>query len=437
LQSIEIVSKNNSQIWQNNILQLPTNSSEISSNNDKIDEHNDELNQLNNQLIDTTIYDDKIRRINAEISDANKLKNRLIDINSIFTFEGEAYVGETQRFSVENVMNCTEYKWAIINPDDDKEILSKTFEPTYNNTGAYNFYHTWKYPRSYKIAFTPSNNCGEGEQLSRIVYVKKRPEPKLSMGNPTGKTSLCQGDTVQYTAGASNFDEYEWEIPKNASFYSGTKSKKITIIIGDTPGTVRVKGLKHDAAGNIINQSLWSGTLVKVSPSLGKQYYTVPKIPDEKIVVKSIERPFLFYTLEEADKFITDLNEKLSNVENDKFRYIENYTASINESKERINSNIDRLNESTSRNISQILGGIFALFGFALLVSMTLSALWSYCISFNFDLYNFEQPKKHYWKKLIEDLKLQNPNQPLLGWFVLFFGGSIYLTVVGFMLSIF
>jgi len=437
LQSIEIVSKNNSQIWQNNILQLPTNSSQISSNNEKIDDYNDELNKLDSQLINTTTYDEELARINTEISDANKLKNLLIDNNSIFTFEGEAYVGETQRFSVENVMNCTEYKWAIINPDNDKEILSKTFESSNNNTGAYNFFHTWKYPRSYKIVFTPSNNCGKGQQKSRIVYVKKRPEPKLSMDNPTGKESICRGDTVQYTAGTLNFNEYEWEIPKNATFYSGNKSKKITIILGDTPGTVRVRGLKHDAAGNIINQSLWSGTLVKVAPSLGMQHYTVTKIPDEKIVIKSIERPFLFYTLEEADKIITNLNEEFSNVENDKVRYIDNIKVSKEGSKERINSNIDRLNESTASNRSQMLGGIFALFGFALLVSITLSTVWSYGISFNFDLYNFEQPKIHYWKKLIADLKLQNPNQPLLGWFVLFFGGSIYLTVVGFILSIF
>jgi len=443
LQSIEIVSKNTSQIWQNNILQLPTNSSNISSNSDKIDDYNDELNELDSQLINTRTYDEKITRINTEISDANKLKNLLVDNNSkvdnnsIFTFEGEAYVGETQRFSVENILNCTGYKWAIINPDDDKEILSKTFESSNNNTGTYNFFHTWKNPRSYKIAFTPSNNCGKGQQKSRIVYVKKQPEPKLSMDNPTGKESVCQGDTVQYTAGTLNFDEYEWEIPKNAIFYSGNKSKKITIISGDTPGTVRVRGLKHDASGNMINQSLWSGTLVRVSPSLGVQHYTVPKIPDEKIVIKSVDRPFLFYTLEDADKFITDLYEELSNVENDKFRYIDNIKVSKDGSKERINSNIDRLNESTASNRSQMLGGIFALFGFALLVSITLSTVWSYGISFNFDLYNFEQPKIHYWKKIIADLKLQNPNQPLLGWFVLFFGGSIYLTAVGFILSIF
>jgi len=435
-QSIEIVSKNTFQTWQSNILQLPINSSQISSNDDEVDDYNDELNKLESQLINTTIYNEKIARINTEISDANKLKNLLINNNSIFTFEGEAYVGETQRFSVKNVLNCTEYKWAIINPENDKELLSKTFE-TSNNNGTYEFFHTWKYPRSYKIAFTPSNNCGKGQQKSRIVYVKKQPEPKLSMGNPTGKVSVCQDDTVQYTAGTLNFDEYEWEIPKNAAFYSGSKSKKITIILGDTPGTVRVRGLKHDAADNIINQSLWSGTLVKVSPSLGLQHYTVPKIPNEEIVIKSLERPFLFYTLEEADELITNLNEELSNVKNDKLDYIDNIKVSKERSKERINANIDRLNESTASNRSQILGGIFALFGFALLVSIALSTVWSYCISFSFDLYNFEQSKKHYWKKLIDDLKSQNPNQPLLGWFVLFFGGSIYLTAAIFIVSIF
>ena len=74
---------------------------------------------------------------------------------------------------------------------------------------------------------------------------------------------------------------------------------------------------------------------------------------------------------------------------------------------------------------------------FAILLSITFSTVWTYQISYNFDLYNFEQPKNHYWKHLIDNLKSQNPNQPLLGWFVLLIGGSVLLSSMIFIFSIF
>ena len=84
-----------------------------------------------------------------------------------------------------------------------------------------------------------------------------------------------------------------------------------------------------------------------------------------------------------------------------------------------------------------MIGTIFAIFGFAILFSITFSTVWAYQISYNFDLYNFEQPKNHYWKHLIDNLKSQNPNQPLLGWFVLLIGGSVLLSSMIFIFSIF
>ena len=430
LQSIESISKNDSIKWQSNIFQLPVVSLEISSNNDRVDKYKNELNELDNKLNNLSDYDQKLAKAKIKISEAQKLKNLLID-NSIFTFEGDAFVGEMQRFSVNNILSCTEYKWAIINPDNDKELITKNFEP--NNNNSYEFYHTWKYPGSYKIALTPSNNCETGQQISRIIYVKKRPEPKLLMNNPTGKESVCQGDTVQYTAGTLGFSAYEWEIPDNATFYSGSKGKKITIIWGDTPGTVRVKGLKHDDAGNIINQSIWSGTLVNVAPSLGVRQFTVYKIQDEIIERENIERPFLYYTLEEANEHIRDLKKILSNIETDK----SNFAYNIKLAKEEINIKIEKINDASSKNKSQMIGTIFSMFGFAILLSITFSTVWAYQISYNFDLYNFEQPKNHYWKNLMDNLKSQNPNQPLLGWFVLLIGGSILLSSMIFIFSIF
>lgn len=432
LQSAESVSKNNSKIWQRNIFQLPEVSLEISANNDRVDNYKDELNKLDDTLNNTLADIEKIAENNMEISEAKELKSLLID-NSIFTFEDDAFVGETQRFSVNTIESCTQYKWEIMDPDDNnKVLLAKDGKPINNYSSAYEFYHQWQYPGSYKIAFSPSNNCGVGQQISRIIYVNKRPRPKLFMDKPTGSNSVCQGDTALYTASSTmDFGAYEWKIPNNATYFSGKKGKKITIIWGDTPGTVRVKGLKFDSAGHIINQSIWSGILVNVAPSVGGRHFSVNKIPDEIIEIEPIKRPFLFYTLEEANNHIRNLKKDLSNIKDNKL----NIVSSIKLSKEKINSKIETINDASAKNRSQIIGTVLAMFGFVILFSITFSTLWTYQISFYFDLYNFEQPKNHYWKILINDLKSRNSNQPLLGWFVV--GGLILLNSMIIKLNLF
>jgi len=436
LQSIESISKNNSIKWQRNIFQLPVVSLEISSNNDRVDGYKDALNEIDDKINNAIVYDEKLSL--RKIAEAEKLKSLLID-NSIFTFEGDAFVEEMQRFSVNNILSCTEYKWAIIDPDTNKELIYDVVPS--NNSLTYEFNHTWKYPGRYKIAFTPSNNCGTGQSISRIIYVKKRQEPKLLMDNPLGNEFVCQGDTAEYTAGTLGFDEYEWEIPNNARFLNAEKKvKTIKIIWGDNPGTVRVKGLIYSAEGHnagrkIVNHSNWSGTLVNVAPSVGGTQFAVDKIPDEIIEIESIARPLLFYTLEEANEYIRVLKENLStiNFDNDKSNIISN----LKLSKEEINSKIEMLNDDSAKNRSQISGTILAIFGFAILFSITFSTVWTYQISFNFDFYNFEQSNNHYWKNLIDDFKSQNPNQPLLGWFVLFIGGPVLLSSMIVIFSIF
>ena len=127
------------------------------------------------------------------------------------------------------------------------------------------------------------------------------------------------------------------------------------------------------------------------------------------------------------------LKKILSNIETDK----SNFAYNIKLAKEEINSKIEMINDASSKNKSKMIGTIFSMFGFAILLSITFSTVWAYQISYNFDLYNFEQPKNHYWKHLIDNLKSQNPNQPLLGWFVLFIGGSVLLIPMIVIFSIF
>jgi hypothetical protein len=48
-----------------------------------------------------------------------------------------------------------------------------------------------------------------------------------------------------------------------------------------------------------------------------------------------------------------------------------------------------------------------------------LSVVWTYLVTYHYDMFGFEQEGKHYWINLLDELKSKNPNQPLLGIFVL------------------
>jgi hypothetical protein len=354
-----------------------------------------------------------LQKKNNEIVEANELKKRLIN-NSIFTFDGDSYVGEKQKFSINKIESCSEYKWQIINPNNNKVLKTKEIN-TKPNALSYIFTHKWKNKGSYKISLTPSNSCGEAQPYSRIVEVITKPETKLFMNNPKGKVLVCQGDTTSYTVGTLGFNEYEWEIPGNASYDSGQKGKKIKIVWGDTPGTVRVRGIKKDNGNHTINSSIWSGLLVNISPNINIKSTSINKIPDEIIQIKPIKRPFLFYTLDEANSYITKLNKELFIINNNKDDIFSKYQLSSNS----FNAQIDTILNDSDNKRADMFGTILGMFGLSLLISIAFSTLWTYQILYNFELYNFEQTNTHYWKNEINNLKSKNSNQPLLGWFVL------------------
>ncbi len=67
------------------------------------------------------------------------------------------------------------------------------------------------------VCATPSNNCGNGNQGCQSVTVNPIPTTATVNGN----SSSCLGNTVNYTASASNATSYTWTIPSGWSIVSG------------------------------------------------------------------------------------------------------------------------------------------------------------------------------------------------------------------------
>lgn len=82
-------------------------------------------------------------------------------------------------------------------------------------------------------------------------------------------------------------------------------------------------------------------------------------------------------------------------------------------------SNIKSFNRNSLKHIAWLLTKIIVLFGLALLAAGLLSFVWTYFLVYEFDIYSFEQAEKHYYQLEYEKIRAKNPNQPLLGIFVL------------------
>ncbi len=79
----------------------------------------------------------------------------------------------------------------------------------------------------------------------------------------------------------------------------------------------------------------------------------------------------------------------------------------------------DHLKYLSNEHLHMLISKIVTLLGIGLLVVLVLSVLWPYSVTWHFDLYEFNQDGKHYATTLLDNITTKNPNQPLLGIFVL------------------
>lgn len=86
-------------------------------------------------------------------------------------------------------------------------------------------------------------------------------------------------------------------------------------------------------------------------------------------------------------------------------------------------------------NAMWVIGSFFAMLGLVLLSAIVFTPYWVYQSRFYFDLYSYHHEGKSYLTEQIEFYQSRNPNQPLLGFFVLLI--IITLSVIGLIGAVF
>jgi len=129
-----------------------------------------------------------------------------------------------------------------------------------------------------------------------------------------------------------------------------------------------------------------------------------------------------FVTREAAGYAVELLQNQLLQMQNEK----KLLSAGVDKKMQVIVDTKEHLQFMTVEHIHMLISKIVTLLGIGLLVTLLLSVLWPYCVTWYFDLYEFNQEGKHYATKLLEDMQAKNPNQPLLGIFVL----AVFVVIV-------
>ena len=402
--------------WKDVAMEMPNHIPEIKEDKNLIKEKEEEI------VVEDSIFKLEEQLLNQEISskqielEAEKELRNLLVPNEIFSFDEHAYVSELQKFSFIEVVNSDSYKWEIYSTLNDSLIYTYVQRQRPARTdGIPNTYvmsYRWKKAGDYRIEIKPKNGCGSGSPVFKNVVVKDLPISKMAIGNPTGKNYVCEKDTVKFLAPYLNWMEsWEWEIPNNYKIISNDNQQEITVVWGSDPGTVRVRAHGIDVSQQI---SIWTGLLVNVQPRVGMESKEVSKIPDEELSVFNPDRAFYYYTVVEAENAIAKIQDEILDLQTKMIDLTTAHEAKVST----INSEIASLREAIKVIRARIFGTILGLIGFILLLSIAFTNLWTYFINYNYSIYSYEQDGSHYVNDQLSFYKGKNPDQPLLGWFI-------------------
>lgn len=340
--------------------------------------------------------------INARIKEAQRLRDQIRD-NKIHTFSGDAYVGEEQFFSVPYINNCAEYKWVI--EKGGKKIAGTSVAAPADGESVV-LYYRWTSPGAYTVKLTPSNRCGNSQVLERNVTVLEVPPGKKSIKNPTGKALVCENEEAVYQT-QGGYTSYEWRFPDGTQT---TSKPQLKITWGRTSGTVQVRGLKDGQ-----EPTLWRGIDVEVQVLPGSPNPDQAYLSDEQNPEFLINRDFIYKTREEADDAIRALEDEKADLKSAHNAEIQGLKAQI----KNLEAEIGELLNKNKQENRYLVGKIIAVFGLALAAVLLFSTLFTYLPLYHFDVYTFRDAGEHYWEQTLAALRLRNPHQPLLGFFLL------------------
>ena len=141
----------------------------------------------------------------------------------------------------------------------------------------------------------------------------------------------------------------------------------------------------------------------------------VDKAGNNSVTKFEIPETRFFATREAADYAIDMINSQLSEeqkAKKDEMKEFDKQTRILDD-------RIDHLSLSSKENLEMLISKILSLLGLVLMAVLYLSVVWTYLVTYHYDMFGFEQEGKHYWMNLLDGLRSKNPNQPLLGIFVL------------------
>lgn len=415
---IGIITGKNVQEWTSEIALIGKHIPAIKNNSAQI--------ELNNQQIElyTAKMSKKLDEMNAdyqklqsELATAKKLKEAIPD-NLIHTFEGEAYVGETQTFSIPALINCSAFEWTVVNTDTKQQLVKSVLNASETSVI---FSVKWPKTGSYRVSLSPRNSCGSGDTIERYVRVVNLPEQAPALQKPTGPFEVCVNQIAEYKAPAG-FENYEWTLPKGAKIVrKNADNSVISVRWSNTAGPVRVKAVN---AQNVSTN--WAGIYVNVSPKPGQQVNQEADIEEETVPQTTVSHPSYYITREVAQSDIDFITIKLKTAEQQIKATNEELTAGV---KALENANVV-LSENSSTNLSMMIAEVIASLGLALLFALVFATSWLYLVRYDYELFSAEQSGPHYWQQLLASLQSKNPNQPLLGIFsLLFFAALVWLLI--------
>jgi hypothetical protein len=136
---------------------------------------------------------------------------------------------------------------------------------------------------------------------------------------------------------------------------------------------------------------------------------------NDSVIEFELPETRFFVTREAADYAIDMINSQLREEQKDKKDVMKEY----DKQGRMLDDRTDHLNLTTNENLQMLISKILALLGLVLLAVLYLSVIWTYLVTYHYDMFGYEQEEKHYWMNLLDELRSKNPNQPLLGIFVL------------------
>lgn len=243
-------------------------------------------------------------------------------------------------------------------------------------------------------------------QLAEAVNLKNKiDDRKIHTMDRNAYVGENQGFSMPEIPGCT---QYEWVVT-NAT--TNRELKRISVSTAQKPGSL-VMYQKWSTPGKY-NVSIRT----KAPCTDGVDQLILVEVVNlpENVKLNELPEDKYFVSREAADYAIDLINKQIQDNQQLKKEQL-----NVAEKESRILADrIDLLQLSTKENIEMLVSKILAYFGLILLLVLYLSAIWTYWVTYHYDIFGFEQEGKHYWVRQMEAMRAKNPNQPLLGIFVL------------------